>query len=185
MFVCVVIVRVLNDALAYFEGQIQTSECGISLFEIFDDAQGVKIVVERESVLAHSGVEGLLSGMAERRMADVVNEGESFGEIDVEIQGSGYRARDLRDFQRMRQAIAEVIAVASRKDLRFGFEAAEGTGVNDAVAVALVVVAIRVVRLRIPTSAGLFEVHRVGRRHGESIAVPSAVLRVRTEIVDC
>src|SRR5579883_2767926 len=108
MFAGVVIVRVLDDAFAYFEREVQTTERGITLFEIFNDSQGVEIVIERESVLAHGSVEGFLSGVAEWRMANVVNEGECFGEIDVETQRSRDRAGDLGDFQRMRQAVAKM-----------------------------------------------------------------------------
>jgi hypothetical protein len=41
-----VIVRVFDDAFADFEGEIQAAEGGVALFEIFDDAQGVQVVVE-------------------------------------------------------------------------------------------------------------------------------------------
>ena len=168
MLVCVVIVRVLNDALAYFEGQIQASECGVSLFEIFDDAQGVKIVIERESVLTHSRVEGLLSRVAERRMADVVDESERFGKIYVEIQSSGYRARDLRDFQRMRQAIAKMIGITASKNLSLGFQAAKGARVNHPVAVTLKIIAVSMRRLGVSPSEGVL--HRIPSEHGRSVA---------------
>ncbi len=66
--------RVLDDAFADFEGQVQAAEGGVALFEVFDDAEGVQIVVEEEAVLAHGGVEGFLAGMAEGRVADVVDQ---------------------------------------------------------------------------------------------------------------
>ena len=77
-----------------------------------------------------------------------MHERERFGEIDVEAKRSRDRARDLRDFDGMRQPIAEVVGVAARENLRFCFEAAKGTGVNNAVAIALKVVAVRVRRFR-------------------------------------
>lgn len=67
-----------------------------------------------------------------------MDEGESLGEIHVEAEGGGDRAGDLRNFQSMRKPIAKVIGVTDGEDLRFGFEAAEGTRMNDAVAVARV-----------------------------------------------
>ena len=70
----------------------------------------------------------------------------------------------------MGEAVAEVVGVAAGEDLRLGFEAAEGAGVNDAVAVALEVVAVGMRRLGEAASAGVFDVHRVGGEHGESIA---------------
>src|ERR1017187_8218093 len=95
----VIVVGVLDDAFADFEGQVQAAEGGVALFEIFDDAESVEVVVEEESVLAHSSVESFFSGVAEGRVADVVDEREGFGEIDVEVEGSGDGAGDLRDFE--------------------------------------------------------------------------------------
>ena len=107
-------------------------------------------------------------------MADVVDEGESFGEIDVEVEGSGDGARDLRDFEGVGEAVAEVVGVAAGEDLRLGFETAKGAGVDDAVAVALKVVAVGMRRLGEAASAGVFDVHRVGGQHGGSIALLTA-----------
>ena len=53
MFLRAVVVRVLDDAFADFEGQVQAAEGGVALFEIFDDAQGVQVVVE-EAVRARA-----------------------------------------------------------------------------------------------------------------------------------
>ncbi len=133
---------VLDDAFADFEGEVQAAEGGVALLEIFDDAEGVQVVIEEESMLAHGGVESFFSGVAEGRVADVVDQREGLGEIDVEAEGSGDGAGDLRDFERVGEAVAEVVGVAAGEDLRFGFEAAEGAGMDDAVAVALEVVAV-------------------------------------------
>src|ERR1019366_396657 len=97
------------------------------------------VVVEEESVLAHSSVESFFSGVAEGRVADVVDEREGFGEIDVEVEGSGEGAGG---------AVAEVVGVTAGEDLRLGFKTAESAGVDDAVAVALEVVAVGMRRLR-------------------------------------
>ncbi len=70
----------------------------------------------------------------------------------------------------MGEAVAEVVGVAAGENLRLGFEAAEGAGVNDAVAVALKVVAVGVRGLGEAASAGVFDVHRVGGQHGWSLA---------------
>src|SRR6202021_587157 len=151
MFFFVVVARVLDDAFANFEGEIESAEGGVALLEIFDDAQSMKIVVEEEAVAAHGGVESFFSGVAEGRVADVVNQGEGFGEVDVEVERPGDGAGDWGDFGG-------------------GGGAAGGASVNDAVAVALKVVAVGVVRLREAASAGLSDLHRVGGRHGGRIA---------------
>src|SRR5580765_3288956 len=76
----------------------------------------------------------------------------------------------------MGEAVAEVVGVAAGEDLRFGFQAPECAGVNDAVAVALVLVSVGMRRLGKAASTGLFDVHRVGGEHGESLAEQYSVL---------
>ena len=83
---------------------------------------------------------------------------------------SGDGARDLRDFDGVGEAVAEMIGIAAGEDLGLGFQAAEGAGVDDAVAVALEVVAVRMRRLGITASAGVLDLHRVVSQHGGRIA---------------
>jgi hypothetical protein len=64
-----------------------------------------------------------------------------------------------------------MVRVAARENLGLVFETAEGAGVDDAVAVALEVVAIGMGRLREAASAGMFHLHRVGGQHGDSLAL--------------
>src|SRR5208282_601990 len=75
MVLNVVIVRMLDDAFSDFEGQIQSAERCVAEFEIFNNAERVQVVIERKTVLAHGGVERLLSRMAEGRMAEIVDQG--------------------------------------------------------------------------------------------------------------
>ncbi len=124
----IVIMRMLDDAFADFEREIEAAKCGVALLKILDDAEGVQVVVKRKAVLAHGCIQCLFAGMAERRVADVVHQGQRFGVIDVQAERSGNGARDLRDFQRMGEAVAEMVAVAPGENLRLGLEAAEGAG---------------------------------------------------------
>src|SRR5450755_1248656 len=86
------------------------------------------------------------------------------GEVLVEAEGPGDRPRDLRHFQRVRQARAVVIAFERDEDLRLVLQPPERTRVNDAVAVALVlravVVGLSLFRHRIPPEGA-------GRARGE------------------
>ena len=66
----------------------------------------------------------------------VVTERDRLGEVLVEAERPCDRARDLRDFERMGEARAVVVALGGDKDLRLVFETAERLGVDDAVAVA-------------------------------------------------
>ena len=73
-----VIVRVLDDAFAYFESKVEPAEGGIAQLKVFDDAQGMQVMVEEKSVLAHDGVQRFFAGVSERWVTDVVDQGQSF-----------------------------------------------------------------------------------------------------------
>ncbi len=165
-----IIVRMFDDALANFEGEVEAAKGGVAQLEVFHNAQRVEVVVERISMFAHGQIEGFFSGMAEWGMAHVVDQSQGFNQIDVQAQLSGYGSRDLRDFNGVSQAIAKVIGVAPSEDLGFRFETAKSPGVDNAITVALKVVAIGMPRLVITASAGLFHPHRVVGEHGESLA---------------
>jgi len=126
-------------------------------------------VVEEEAVLVHGSVEGLLAGMAEWRMANVMHQGEGLNQIDIKTQLSSDGSGDLCDLDGMGKTIAKMVGVTAGEDLGFGFEAAKSPGVDDAIAVALKVVAVRMLRLGITASAGLLHPHRVVGEHQESL----------------
>ena len=115
------------------------------------------------AVLPHAKVELVFPRMSEGRVADVVNEGQRFGKIGIEVEGSCNSAGDLRNLERVGEAIAKMVGVARGEDLRFGFEAAKGSRMNYAVAVARIIIAIRVGWFGIPASAGARHVHGVRR----------------------
>ncbi len=72
-----------------------------------------------------------------RGVAEVMGERQRLGQILVEAEGPGERARDLRDLERMGEARAVMVALVLQEDLRLVLEAAEGGRVDDPVAVAL------------------------------------------------
>src|SRR5450631_2466223 len=102
-------------------------------------------------------------------MADIMHQGQSFDQINIQSQLCGDGARDLCDFNRMSEPVAKMIGVAAGEDLSLGLKAAKGAGVNDPVAVALKVVAVRMLGLTMTASAGVFHEHGVGGEHGESV----------------
>lgn len=132
-----------GHAFADFERQIQAGKAGITLLELLDNAQRVNVVIEAVAETAHLPVQFLFTGVRERRMADVVNQGQRFGEIFIETQHRGERAGDLRNLDGMGEPVAEMIGKAGREDLRLGFQTPESACVNDAIAVALKGVAVR------------------------------------------
>ena len=168
MIVRFVVVRVLDDAFANFEGKIQSAKGGVAEFEIFDDAERVQIVVERKSVLAHRGIKSFFAGMAKGWMADIVDQRQRFDQVAVQSELGGDRARDLRNFDRMRQAIAKVVGVAARENLSLRFQTAKCARMNDAVAIAMKGVAVGMRRFGMAASARAFDVDGVGGELGVS-----------------
>jgi hypothetical protein len=74
--------------------------------------------------------------MSKWRMTEVMRQRQRFGEVLIEPQRAGERARDLRDLQRVGQPRAVVITLVEHKDLRLVLEAAESRRMDDAVAIA-------------------------------------------------
>ena len=89
------------------------------------------------AVLGHAGVERVLAGMPEGRMAEVVAKRDRFRQIVVELKRSGEGAGDLRHLDRMGEAGAEMVALVIDEHLRLVGEPAEGGRMDDAVPVAL------------------------------------------------
>src|SRR5580658_6277860 len=116
----------------------------------------MQIVIEEQAVLAHGTIERLFARMTERRMAEVVHQRERLCQVYIEIERTGDGARDLCHLDGVREAVAEMVRIAAGEDLRLGFQAAKGAGVDDAIAVPLVIISIRMRRLREAASAGMF-----------------------------
>ena len=96
----------------------------------------VRVVVEPARI-GERGVERILAGMAERRMAEVVGKAQRLGQVLVEAERPGDGPADLRDFEAVGQPDPEMVAVGRDEHLRLVAQAAEGDRMDDAVAVAL------------------------------------------------
>jgi hypothetical protein len=110
---------------------------GVALLEVLDDAEGVEVVVEAAAMKAEALVQGALAGVAEGRMANVVDEGKGLGKVFVEAEFGGSGAGDLGDLDGVGEAAAKVVGGSAGEDLRLAGEAAEGAGLHDALAIAL------------------------------------------------
>ena len=137
MFGGLVVARVLDDALTDTEGEIEPGMRGVALLELLDDAEGMQVVVEAQAVFAHGRVERALACVAERRMADIVDQREGLAKVFVEVERLCDRAGDLRDLESVRQPAAEMVGRTVGKDLGLARHAPEGAGVGDASAIAL------------------------------------------------
>src|ERR1700751_781528 len=122
-------------------------------------------------MLTHGAVEGFFAGVTEWRVAQVVHQGQCLDQIYIQSKLSRDGAGNLRYFDGVGQAIAEVVGIAASEYLGFGFETAEGAGVDDGVAIGLKVVAIGMPGLREKASAGLFHAYGITGEHGESLAL--------------
>ena len=80
-------------------------------------------------------------------MAQIMGQRQRLGEILIAAQRPRQGARDLRDFQRMRQPGAVLIAFMGDEDLGLFLQAPEGAGMDNAVAIALEGIAHRTVGL--------------------------------------
>ncbi len=132
-----VVARVLDDALANAEREVESAMRGVTLFEVLDDAQRMDVVVEAAAVTAETAVERALAGVSEGRMADVVNQSERLREIFIQAKRGCRGARDLRDLHGVGQAAAKVVGGAAGKDLRLARETAKGARLHDALAITL------------------------------------------------
>ena len=100
-------------------------------------------------------VQHLLALVAEGGMAQVVGQGDGFGQVLVEVEGAGDVAGDGGDFDGVGEPGAEMVAGAVEENLGLVFQAAKGAGVDDAVAVALVFGAPQGAAVRMNAAAGL------------------------------
>jgi len=99
--------------------------------------QRLLVVAETAAQLAQGGVQRLLAGVPERRVAQIVAQRHRLGQVLVQAQGPGHAAGDARHLQRMREPGAEVVATRRDEHLRLVLQPPERLAVHDPVAVAL------------------------------------------------
>src|SRR5664279_2501231 len=112
MLGCRVVVRVLDDPLAHFEGQIESAEFSIAKLEVLDDAQRLQVVIKELAVPVHRDIQRSLACVPKRGMANVMHQRESFYQVNIEIERGRNGAGDLCDLDAVRQAGAKVVGIA-------------------------------------------------------------------------
>src|SRR6266700_5299175 len=141
-----------SQTLQYFEREVQTRRIWIRIFEQLDHAQTLAVVIE-PTVSAHTFGEHLFSGVAKRRMAQIVGERNCFRQVLVQSQCTRDCAADGGHLDGMSQAGPQMVTGSIQKDLRFVLEPAKGPRMNDACAIALKFHAVRMAGLRIFSAA--------------------------------
>ena len=91
---------VFLQAFPHFERQVQARKIRIRIFEQVDHAQALLVVIET-AVVHHAFREHLLARMSERRMPEIVREGDCFREILVQPQCSRDCAANGGNLNRM------------------------------------------------------------------------------------
>ncbi len=163
----------LEDAFSGFKAQVQPVVIGVALFQFIDHPQALKVVL-KALVVAHAVVQGVLPGVTKRGVPQIVGQGNGFHQVFVPDQGARHRAGQLRHFQGMGEAGSKQVALVVQKHLGFVDQAAKRRGVNDAVAVALMVVAGGRGCFRVTAPARLAGPARLGRqRHAQHASMTS------------
>src|SRR5690606_27896443 len=103
-----------------------------------------------------AGVQLILPRVPEGRVAQIVSQRDRLGQVFMQTQVAGQRARYLGHFYAVRQAGAEQVALVVDEDLRLVFKQAECIAMNDAITVALELIAACWRGLDMPTPARLF-----------------------------
>src|SRR4051794_11289274 len=102
-------------------------------------------------------------------MADVMRERKRLREVFVETQRDRDGAGKLRNFDGVGQPVPEMVVQAGAENLRLIFEAAKGASVNNAIAITLELVPIRMRQFGITTPTtqcnGKSEFRERPRRH--------------------
>src|SRR6266853_6026628 len=74
-----------SQTFQYFKREVQTRKIWIRIFEQLDHPQTLAVVIE-SAVSAHTFGQHLFSGVAKRRMAQVVGERNGFRQVLVQCQ---------------------------------------------------------------------------------------------------
>src|SRR6266849_1336297 len=154
----------LQDSFAAFETQIQPVKIGVTLLEFIDYPQGLQIVLEAAEI-NHAFVQGILPGVPERRMSQIVREANRLGQLFVEAQGARYGTRNLRHLERMRQPGPVQIAFVIDENLGLVDQPAESGRMHDAIAIPLIFRTVSRFRFRVAAPARMLVESGIG---GES-----------------
>jgi len=96
-----------------------------------------------------------------RRMSDIMRERHRFSQVFIEPKRSSDGARNLDNFQRMREPRSVMIALMRHENLRFLLQTAKSRGMDNSVAIALKRRPGRGLWLINEPSAGVFPAGRV------------------------
>src|SRR3954447_3329885 len=126
----------LEYAFACFETKVQPVECTVMLLQDIHYPQRLQVVFE-SPVLPHAIVQCVLTGVAKRRVPQVMCQGDGLDQIFIQPQVTRNRAAYLRHLQTMCQPRPEQVTFMIDENLGFILEPSECRRMNDSVAVSL------------------------------------------------
>ena len=173
----------LDEPFQRLPSQIESIEGRVAAFEFGDNSQRLGVMIEA-AVRSHEFVEHILASVAKWRVAKIMRQGKRLGEIVVEAERAGKRARDLTDFERVGEPGTEMVSLVRNKDLRLVGEPPESRAMDDAVAIALKYRARWRMRLRDQPSAASCRVSGV-RRTRENDSESGRKVASSHENLDC
>ena len=167
----------LEDALPGFKREIEAVVGGVSLFQAIDHPQTLQVVLKPTKRL-HAFVERILPRMTKRGMPQIMRQRDGLHQILIDLKRPGNGTPQLGNLQGMRQPRTKKVTFMVQEHLRLVDKAPERGGVNDAVAIPLVVRAGRSGHLRVqaPFAVGRMTVKR-GKIHGFALKRPLALIR--------
>ena len=79
---------VFSEPFADLPGKVEARESRVVLLQFLDDSQALPVVF-KPTLLPHQSVQYRFAFMAERRVAQVVSQGDGLRQVLVELKGSG------------------------------------------------------------------------------------------------
>ena len=146
---------VLNRSFKRFPGQVQAFKFRIVDFKFGHNLQRLDVVIKAAEFF-HGVLQAALAGMAERRMSEVMCQRDGFAKFFVQSQTFADGARNLRNFNAVRQPRTVVFAFVIGENLRFAVQPAESRRMNQPVSVALKRRTDNVGKIGIETPAAFF-----------------------------
>jgi hypothetical protein len=136
----------LKDTVNNFHGQVETSS--IFLQFLYDS----QALIDMMKTSRQEFSKDTLTGMAEGRMAEVMTQGNRFGEVFVQAQGSSHSPGDLAYFKGMSQSGSVVVPFRREKNLRLILQATESFTIQNAISINLKNGSYRALIFRQPTT---------------------------------
>ena len=107
-----------------FPGEIEAGKFGVAHLKLGHDFEGINVMVEAAEA-RHGILQRPFSGMAERRVSEVVRQSNGFAEFFIEAKAFAQCAGYLRHFNAVGEAGAVVAPLMVGKDLGFAVKPPE------------------------------------------------------------